>query len=183
MRSQVFAESFTVSQADVLYVAQQINSDLMALSQAYPHLLPIAEAMSLFISYSTFLNNAAISYLGFTVHDPSTGNLVYHEYRYEVLYGGDVRSFNPSGQPTGRGGRPVNRVWLPASAQFTPWLNWSSRMLQLSIHEQEQIVSATGWDIPSRCSTFPRRFEGGNWSSLGFYGRGNIGTNVNEYRR
>lgn len=183
MRSQVYTESYTVSQADVLYVAQQINSDLMALSQAYPNLLPIADAMSLFNSYSTFLNNAAISNLGFTVHDPPTGNLVYHEYRYEVLYGGDVRSVNPQGQPMGRGGRPVNRVWLPASAKFTSWLTWSNRMLQLSVYEQEQIVSGTGWDIPSRCSVFNRRFEGGSWSSLGFYGRGNIGTNVNEYRR
>ncbi|HEY1349475.1 MAG TPA: hypothetical protein VGF67_07625 [Ktedonobacteraceae bacterium] len=183
MRSQVFAESYTVSQADVLYVAQQMNADLMALSQVYPFVLPITRAMSLFISYSTFLNNAAVSYLGFTIHDPGAGNLVYHEYRYEILYGGDVRSSNPTGQPLGRGGRPVSQSWLPASVQFIPWLNWSNRMLQLSIPEQEQIVSGTEWVIPSQCVTFHRRFEGGSWSSLGFYGRGNLGTNINVYSR
>lgn len=183
MRSQVFVESYTISQADVLYVAQQINADLAALSQAYPHVLPTARAMNLFISYSTFLNNAAISDLGFTIHDPSRGNLVYHEYRYEILYGGDVRSLNPTGQPMGRGGRPVNYVWLPTSVQFTPWLTWSNRMIQLSIPEQVQIVSGTEWVIPLYSATFHRWFDGGSWSNLGFYGRGNIGVNGSIYSR
>src|SRR5690242_6383236 len=149
MKSQVVVESYTIGQADVLYVAQQISSDLAALSQAYPTLVSPIEALNLFKSYSTFLHNMAIKHLGFTISDPNAQNLVYHEYRYEVLYGGEVRSLNPNGQAMGTGGKPVNLMWLPASARFTPWLNWSDRMLRLSIYEQQQIVNGTQWDVPS----------------------------------
>jgi len=183
MQSQVISDSFTINHSDALYLAQQISIDLTALSQAYPEVLSPGEAMSLFMSYSTFLVNYAVTTLGFSIYDPSNVNLVYHEYRYEVLYEGNVQKLNSVRHPIGRGGKPVNKVWLPASAKFTPWVVWSPRMLRLSIPEQERIVSGTRWDIPSQGSTFIRRFEGNNWNSLGFYGSGNPGGSGNEYRR
>jgi len=182
MQSQVLTQTYVIGQADVLYVAQQVLNDLRALSQAYPRVLTNEAVMDLFNSITTFLYNDAISELGFTIHDPLKGNRVYHEYRYEILYGDAVLPFNPGGQAVGRGGKPVTSVYLPASAKFDPWVVWSAEMLGRSEWEQENIVSGTHWDIPSRCKPFTRRFEGGSWVEFGFYGRGYLGVKGSEFR-
>lgn len=183
MQSQVISETYNIVQADVLYVAQQVLADLHSISNAYRHILSLDRAMNYFNSISTFLYNNAISELGFTIHDPLANNLVYHEYQYAILYGDAVRSFNPKGAAVGRGGKPVSPVQLPSSATFNAWVIWSTIMLSLSEWEQQNIVSATEWDIPSRCPSFNRRFVGGAWEDLGFYGRGYLGAKGKEFRK
>lgn len=183
MQSQVISETYNITQADVLYVAQQVLADLRSLSQAYPRILSLDRAMDHFNSISNFLHNNAISELGFTIHDPLANNLVYHEYQYAILYGDAVRPFNPKGAAVGRGGKPVTPVRLPASAKFNAWVIWSPAMLSLSEWEQQNIVSATEWDIPSRGTAFNRRFVGGTWGDLGFYGRGYLGAKGKEFTK
>lgn len=175
MTSRSVTESLSITQGDVLYVGQQINLDLIALSNAYPTVLSKDRAMNLFNSYTTLLYNNAVSSIGFSIYDPRDGNLVYHENRYKVLYGDAVREINPSGRGVGRGGKPVQPVRLPSSATFTAWVMWSSRMLGLSVPEQERIVSGTGWDIPGKNPKFVGEYRGGKWTSTGFIGRGGIG--------
>ena len=165
MRSQVISESFTVAHVDVLYVAQQVNLDLQALSKAYPRLLSLDRAINLFNSCTTFLVNYAVSKIGYCVHDPKQSNLVYHELRYEVLYGGDVSAISPGGRRIGKGGHPIESIRIPDSAVFTPLVWWSSHMLGLSEAEQEQIVSGTGWTIPRLSTGFNGTYQGGAWSS------------------
>jgi hypothetical protein len=161
---------------NVLYVGQQINRDLWVLSTAYPNKLPMQQAMDLFNSYTTFLANNAIGWLGFSIHDPVKQNLVYHEYRYEVHYDGEVHAAG------GTGGREVKKVALPGSAVFTPWVIWSDHMQHLSVREQELIVKGTGWNIPGRNGTFNGRYVDGEWVGLGNYQRGALRVGVTEYR-
>ena len=172
--SRVFTETIVISQTDVLYVAQQINLDLLELSKAYPEKLPPEKAQRFFNSYTTFLLHSAVDRLGFSIHDPVPSSLVYFEYRYDVRYGGSVVA-------GGRGGRPINRAWLPASAIFTAWVDWSQRMLNLSKQDQEKIVAGTDWDIPERNPIFSGRYDGGNWSSGGSYKRGSLEVGLRIY--
>lgn len=174
MPSQVYTGAVAVNQADVLYVGQQINRDLIELSKAYPDKLPLEKAVRYFNSYTTFLLNAAITELGFSIYDPLARNLVYHEYRYEVHYGSVTTG--------GQGGHRVARVWLPASATFTPWVAWSEEMLSLPEDHQEQIVAGTEWNIPSKNGTFNGRYDNGNWSSGGSYGRGSLEVAMKIFR-
>ena len=183
MQSYVISRSFTVEQVDVLYVAQQINRDLQSLSRAYPRILSTEDAMDLFNAYVTFLSNYAVKRLGFSIYDPAQSNLVYHEIRYEVLYGGDVASINPSGGRSGRGGIPIDAVWVPKTAKFSAWVVWSSHMLTLPKERQSQIVSGTGWLIPGRGSSFNGSYRGGTWSSIGSYVSGKIGATGKQYRK
>ncbi|MBD2183858.1 hypothetical protein H6S82_31075 [Planktothrix sp. FACHB-1355] len=183
MKSLVVSESISVTQNDVLYVAQQLTRDLKALSKAYPNLLSIDYASDLQDSFTTFLYNNAITELGFSIYDPANSNLVYHEYRYKVLYGGDVVSVNPSGGRGGRGGRSVEPVSVPSSALFIPWVKWSQTMMLLSEDEQRNIVIDTGWSIPGKGSSFQGKYEGGNWSNLGHYYSGSLGVSGLVYVR
>src|SRR5579859_5844944 len=132
MKSQVISETYNITQADVLYVAQQVLADLRSLSNAYPRILSLDKAMDFFNSITIFLVNNAISELGFTIHDPLASNLVYHEHQYTILYGNAVVPFNPKGVAVGRGGKPITPVRLPSSAKFNAWIIWSSTMLSLS---------------------------------------------------
>lgn len=182
MRSVVISDSFTVQQADVLYVGQQINLDLQALSKAYPDIVSSDRVMNLFNSYITFLYNYAVSQLGFSINDPANSSLVYHEYRYKVLYGGDIATVNPDRGRHGRGGRPVQAVWVPKTAVLTPWVSWSSYMVGLSKAEQTRIVSGTGWSVPEEGPSFRGTYKGGDWSNLGLYASGSIGVSGKEYR-
>lgn len=179
--SRVMTSSYVVSHADVLYVGQQINSDLIELARAYSDIFSFEEALGLFNSYTTFLANSAVSNLGFTIYDPSSSNLVYHESQYEVVYGEEVYVLNPSGHSQGVGGRSVTRIWVPNTVRFKPWVVWSSTMLALTEAEQESIVSGTNWDIPSRNTTFQRRYVGGNWEKTGIYARGNVAVQGSTY--
>jgi hypothetical protein len=173
--SQSATIAVTVTQVDVLYVGQQINLDLQALSEAYPDKLSLQRATSLFNSYTTFLYNYAISTLGFSLYDPSNKNLVYHEYRYEISYGGQVSR-------RGTGGQPVRRVWLPSSVTFQAWVIWSNHMLNLPIQEQRRIVQGTGWNIPGQNGTFNGQYVSGTWSDLGGYSSGALTAKHREYR-
>lgn len=175
MPSQVYTDTIAVSQVDVLFVGQQINLDLIELSKAYPDKLSLESAMRFFNSYTTFLLNAAVTRLGFSIYDPLAYNLVYHEYRYDVSYGNVASG--------GRGGRPVTRHWLPRSATFTPWVAWSNKMLNLPEDRQQKIVAGTKWNIPFRNGTFNGRYEGGNWTSGGSYGRGSLEVAMNIWTR
>ncbi len=183
MQSQVVSSSYSVEQVDTLYVGQQINLDLQSLSRAYPSLISINQVLNLFNSYVTFLHNKALSELGFCIHDPFASNLVYHEYRYKVLYGDEVRALSPDGRRTGTGGRPVKAVWIPSTARFTDWLIWSAQMESLSQVTQQRIVSGTGWNIPGRNQAFSATYKGGNWQAPGSYASGRIGVSGKEYRK
>lgn len=174
-------ETRAITQADVLYVAQQLSNDLMAFSQAYRKQLAAEEAFELFGSYSNFMINSVILRLGFSICDPQQDNFVYHELRYHILYGGELRSLNPQGVAMGKGGARIDPVSVPRSAIFVPWVTWSPRMLELPVHEQELIVQGTKWDIPSRGSTFQARYEGGTWTRTGLYSRGGIGADGETY--
>ncbi|MCL1475027.1 hypothetical protein [Argonema antarcticum] len=174
MKSLVISTSLSITGADVLYVGQQINLDLQALSKAYPKIISLDYAVKLFNSYTTFLINNAVSDIGFSLYDPANENLVYHEYRYKVVLGVDVRSVT-KGNRLGTGGKPVETVWVPSSAAFTPWVIWSPTMLNLSKEQQRSIVSGTKWLIPGEGSTFKGKYEGGIWSSLGLYASGDLG--------
>lgn len=174
MESFVTSTSLSITQNNVLYVGQQINLDLQALSKAYPRIIPLDYAVELFNSYTIFLYNTAVSDIGFSIYDPANENLVYHENRYKIVLGIDVRSVTMR-ENRGIGGAPVERVWVPSSAAFTPWVIWSSTMLNSSKEEQRRIVSGTKWLIPGEGSTFKGKYEGGIWSSLGLYGSGDLG--------
>lgn len=182
MRSSVISRTFTVEQVDVLYVAQQINLDLQSMSRAYPTILSMTRATNLFNACTTFLHNYAVKRVGFSIFDPAQSDLVYHELRYEVLYGGQVASINPGGGRMGRGGIPIEAVWVPRTARFTAWVVWSSHMLSLSRERQRQIVSGTGWTVPNDGSSFDGTYQGGSWSSIGSYASGNIGATGKEYK-
>ena len=164
-------------------MAQQVNLDLQSLSRAYPNILSMTRATNLFNACTTFLANYAVKRMGFSIHDPNQSSFVYHELRYEVLYGGDVAAINPSGGRIGRGGIPIEAIWVPKTARFTPWVIWSSHMLSLPKHKQRQIVSGTGWSIPGEGSSFGGSYQGGNWSSIGSYASGNIGATGTQYRK
>ena len=183
MRSQVISSSYSVEQVDVLYVAQQINRDLQSLSKAYPRLISIDRVLNLFNSYVTLLHNKALAELGFSIHDPSASNLVYHEYRYKVLYGGEVIAVSPDGRRMGTGGRPVKAVWIPSTARFAHWVIWSQGMLNLSESAQQRILSGTDWSIPGRNLPFNATYKGGSWNSSGSYASGRIGVSGKEYRK
>lgn len=180
MKSQVITDTFSVTQADVLYVAQQLNLDLQSLSKAYPSKLSLDYAMNLFNSCSILLYNFAVSHIGFSIHDPDQKNLVYHELRYEVVYGGDVVAIAPNGGRGGRGGRQINPVWVPNSAVFSPWVTWSQSMLSKSEYEQSQIVAGTLWGIPGKSGHFSLSYEGITWRNTGNYYSGNIGAKGSE---
>ena len=138
------SKTFTLEHMDVLYIAQQINSDLTALNKAYPETLTMDRAMSLFNSLTIFLANYAVSEIGYSVHDLDDNNLVYLEFQYHVVYDGIGRG--------SKGGYPIEKTRIPHSAKFTVWVVWSSTMLELSESKQEQIVNGTGWSMPDGVS-------------------------------
>ncbi len=175
------SDSFVVEQIDVLYVAQQVNLDLQAMSRTYPRLLSIDYAMNLFNSIVSFMANNAVKMIGFSIYDPKQENKVYHELKYAILYGRDVQAIAPQGGRGGTGGRPLAAVSIPASAQFMPWVIWSDNMLSLPKDKQHLIVSGTGWNIPG-VSTFKGKYDGGHWHNTGNYYSGNIAAESKEYR-
>lgn len=175
MSSIVVTGTVSISHTDVLFVAQQINLDLIELSKAYSDKLSYERAAKLFNSYTTFLLNKAVNRLGFSIYDPADSDLVYHEYRYDVIYGGNVTG--------GKGGRPVTRVRVPASAIFLSWVFWSEEMKRLSPIQQAAIVKDTEWDIPGKNPSFNGRYSSGSWSSGGDYGRGSLGVAFKIYTR
>lgn len=184
MSTQSFSSVVTINQVDVLYVGQQILRDLRAFSVAYPSVLSLDDVMDLNDSFTTFLYHDAVTKFGYTIHDPSQNNLVYHELRYEVLKGGEIASSVPSrGEKGGTGGNPIIPVWIPSTVQFTPWIIWSSRMLNLTHTQQRQIVSGTGWNIPSESGTFKATYQGGNWGNLGVYYSGDLGVSGKHYTK
>lgn len=175
MSSIVIAGTVSITHNDVLFVAHQINRDLRELRKAYPDKLSEERASILFDSYTTFLADKAVDRLGFSIYDPANSNLVHHEYRYDVIYGGNVTG--------GKGGRPVTRVQVPGSAIFLAWVKWSEEMMRMSPAEQAAIVAGTEWDIPGKNPSFNGRYSGGNWSNGGDYGRGSLGVNFQIYTR
>ncbi|CBN53560.1 MULTISPECIES: hypothetical protein [Kamptonema] len=181
MKSIVISTSISITGNDIIYVAQQVKRDLKSLSKAYPNLLSSDEADDLEDNFMTLLINNAVSDIGFSIYDPTNSNLVYHEYRYKVLLGGDVTSVTNGGRQ-GTGGKPVEAVWIPSSAVFTSWVIWSDTMSNLSKEQQRSIVSNTRWSIPGENSSFQRRYEGENWSSLGLYASGNLGVEVQVWK-
>jgi hypothetical protein len=170
-----FVQSFdlTVTQADVLYVAQQIKRDLMALKSCYPGLLSADRILELHDALGTFLINDAVREVGYSVYDPLQSNLVYHELKYSISYSG-------SGGRVGLGGAQISRVDIPASSQFKPWVNWSARMLGLSPSEQRQVVAGTGWGIPG--SHYFHRQHRGSWTDRATYASGPLSAQAQEHR-
>lgn len=175
MSSIVLTGTVSVSHTDVLFVGQQINLDLRELRKAYPDKISEDRVTTLFNSYTTFLINKAVDRLGFSIYDPADSALVYHEYRYDVIYGSNVTG--------GKGGRPVTRVRVPGSAIFLSWVFWSEEMKRLSPAQQAAIVKDTEWDIPGKNPAFSGRYSGGNWSSGGDYGRGSLGVTFKIFTR
>jgi hypothetical protein len=133
-----------ITQVDVLYVAQQINKDLTALSKAYPKILAMDRAMDLFNASVTFLANYAVSEMGYSVHHPNDNKLVYLDLQYQVARDGIDKG--------NKGGYLIDKIQIPHFAKFTPWVVWSSTMFKLSEDEQKQIVSGTGWNMPDGMS-------------------------------
>lgn len=185
MESYVISKSiaFTVEQVDVLYLAKQIYLDLRSLNKAYPKIIPSEYVYSLFDACSDFLANYAVKRIGFSIIDPKDNDLVYHELRYKVLYGGEVTVINPNKGRRGRGGIAIDAVWVPKTATFTAWVVWSSHMLNLSRIKQKNIVSGTDWSIPGEGSKFRGNYQGGNWSSIGSYASGNIGATGSLWKK
>lgn len=183
MQTQSFSSTVVITQGNVLYVGQQISRDLRSFATAYPSVLSLDYAMSLYDSYTTFLLHDAITTLGYTIHDPRQNNLVYHELRYEVLKGGEIAAIASAGYEGGTGGNPIIPVWLPGTAQFTPWVIWSSQILRLSYIQQRQIVSGTGWSIPNESGTFHATYQGGDWANLGTYYSGSLGVSGKQYKK
>lgn len=176
MPSTSFSDTNTIVivQGDVLFVANQINVDLQTIQLAYPDKVTIDEVMKLFTCYSSFMADYAVSQLGFCIYDPLDRNLVYCEYRYQVLYGGEVRNLNPDGRPIRMLHPLLQHSYVPLSARFTPWVSWSKHMLGLSRDEQARIVSGSGWSLPSQANHLDLKYDGLDWESLGLGGRGAI---------
>ncbi|WKZ40025.1 MAG: hypothetical protein QY328_17340 [Anaerolineales bacterium] len=180
-RLMATSESFAVEQVDVLYVAQQINLDLQSMSRTYPRLLSIDHAMNLFNSFVSFMANNAVKVMGFSIYDPKQDNKVYHELKYAILYGGDVQTVAPQGGRGGTGGRSIESVWIPTTAEFISWVIWSDHMLTLPQEKQRLIVSGTGWNTPG-INSFKGKYDGGHWYNTGNYYSGNIAAESKEYK-
>lgn len=133
--------SVTVSQADVLYVAQEIRRDLLTLSAAYPGLVEPNNITDLHDAISTFLLNGAVSAIGFAVIDPSRSNVVLVELRYEIAYTASGNQIEPQS-------RTIRSLQIPPGAKLAPWVAWSQRMRELTHEQQQQIVAGTGWGVP-----------------------------------
>jgi hypothetical protein len=137
--SVAVSRTITVSQADVLYVTQEIIEDLRALRRACPSAVSDAQILDLSRAVGTFLINDAIETLGFSLATARDGGTVLHELRYAIRYGAPVSR-------SGRGGAAVKPV--EQSCVLVPWVTWSHRMLSLSHAEQTQIVEQMGWSLP-----------------------------------
>jgi hypothetical protein len=158
-----------------MYVSQQIVLDLRELSALYPSLVEANEILDINMAWTTFFINDAVSVVGFTVHDPTRNNLVYHEKRYDIAHDG-------SGTRTGTGGSVGRRVAVPSTAVFQSWVIWSQRMLGLSAGQQAQIVSNTGWPRPGAGSTFNATYQGGAWTEGPDYASGPLVARQRTYR-
>jgi len=172
----------TIEQVDIIFVASQVNKDIQSLSRAYPAILSLDQAVDLFNVLMAFMSNNAISAIGFTIYDPNDGNKVYHELKYQILYGRDVQPISQGSPRGGQGGQPVNAVWVPSTAKFTPWIRWSDHMLQLPTTEQQLIVQGTGWPSPNQGGSFIARYDGGHWNDIGNYFSGKIAASGKEYK-
>jgi hypothetical protein len=173
--SVVQVVALTITQADVLYVSQQIKRDLMELSDCYPALVSQRRINELDIAVGTLLFNDAVNAIGFAIEDPIADNLVYHELRYRISYNGE-------GQWTGIGGSTISPVPVPARAKLTPWVQWSQVMLSLPTDKQRQIVQGTGWGIPGS-STFRGRYGDSCFTCRATYGSGPLLAQAEEFRR
>jgi hypothetical protein len=183
MKSVVIDETVVITGEDILYVAQQIKRDLKALSKAYPHIISLDYADDIHDSFTTFLANNAVSRLGFGIYDFAKDNLVYHEYRYKVLRGGEITDQTGGGKE-GKGGQPVEKLVLPPTAIFTAWVNWSSDMRNMPEEQQKNIVENTGWLTPSQKNGgFNQKYEGGEWTNSGLYASGQLGVDVDIWKK
>ncbi|MEU0792752.1 hypothetical protein ABZ342_21990 [Amycolatopsis sp. NPDC005961] len=178
--SVVQAMSLTVTQADVLYVSQQIKRDLGAMQQSYPRIVSWERINTLDLSFSTFLINDAVNTIGLSIEDPAQEHEVFHELRYAISYTGD-------GSRMGIGGRAITPVPVPSSARLTAWVRWSKHMRELPIDKQRQIIQGTLWGLPSVPGqgggrTFVGKYSGGQHTGYGTYASGPLSAQAEEYR-
>ncbi len=173
--SVVETVSVTVTQADVLYVSEQIKQDLLEFERLYPRLISTRDILQYDTAVSTFLLNYAISTIGFSVENPSMSHLVYHELRYNIT----IRAY--TAPRTGFGGATLSRVSIPASSRITAWVVWSPEMLALSATEQERIVAGTGWQRPGLNYFYPI-YSDGLFEDRTAYGAGPLVAYNKEYR-
>jgi hypothetical protein len=174
--SHVTTVSFTVTHADVLYVAQQIARDLRAFRRAYPTLLSDQKVLDYHDAACTLLVNDAARTIAYTVYVPAQQNLVLHELRYEISY----RS-TPVARH-GVGGVDVAPLVLPPGATFISWVRWSPRFENLSGMEQDQVLSGTGFGRPGSGSFLPR-YVGGQTNNGVRYESGILSAQREEFRR
>jgi hypothetical protein len=105
------SQTMVVSQADVLYVTQQIVLDLRALRVAYPKAVSEGEILDLNRDVGTFLLNDAVSMIGFAIATIRPRATVLHELRYSIRYGEPVPRSGTGGAPVmGRLERPDARA-------------------------------------------------------------------------
>ncbi|MFI9813712.1 hypothetical protein [Saccharothrix variisporea] len=173
--SVVHSIDLTVTHNDVLYVSQQIQRDLLKMSECYPHLLSYKRITELNIGISTLLINDAVHTIGFSIHDPADRDLVYHELRYTISYTG----VGPRG---GVGGATITKLYIPATARFSAWVRWSSSMRALPVAKQKQVVAGTTWGVPGS-STFTARYEGTTTTQRSTYMAGALVAEAEEIRR
>lgn len=173
--SVVETVSVTVTQADVLYVSEQIKKDLLEFERLYPKLISTRDILQYDTAVSTFLLDNAVSAIGFSVENPNMSHLVYHELRYNIT----IRA--NAGPRTGLGGATLRGVSIPPSARITAWVVWSPEMLELSASEQEHIVAGTGWRRPGLDNFYPR-YSDGSFGDRTAYGAGPLLAYSKEYR-
>ncbi len=170
-----------IAETDVLYVAQQLHRDLRQIRKSYSKLLSHEEVEDIYDSVVTFLIKEAITNIGFCIYDPKDDNLVYHEWIYIVLQGDAI----PEGlrdTQQGKGGEPFRSAQnLPSSAEFTAWVVWSEKFLDLPQDQQEEIVNETIWNMPGK-SLFKRKHKHPTgWRNEGFYVSGQLGVQMQIY--
>jgi hypothetical protein len=173
--SVVQVSNLTITQADVLYVSQQIKRDLMVLSDHYPTIVSQRRVNQLDIAIGTLLINDAVSVVAFAIEDPYSENLVYHELRYTISYSG-------TGPRTGIGGGTIVRVPVPPRARLTPWVLWSQTMRSIPAEQQRQVVQNTGWGTPGSAK-FKGRYKGTTSTPRGMYISGPLAAQAEEFRR
>jgi len=174
MEAIVAVQTITVTQSDVLYVAQQIQRDLRRFHEVYPNFLSMQEVLDLQDSVTTFLINDAVSRFGVSILDPgTTPNTVYHELRYDVTYADPGPRF-------GTGGQPVARRCVPPQCVLRAWVNWSIRMQRLDPHKQAQIVADTLWTPPGATPPLELKYAG-NHHPRGQFGSGPLRVSAAEH--
>lgn len=170
------SRSFSVTQADVLYVVQQMKRDLVRLKKSYTNLITSERILDLHDNLTTFLINSAVSEVGFAIHDGSPKKVIEREIRYTIRY-----LDSPEGRG-GTGGLSSEVVPIPTTAVFDPWVKWSQTMKNLTVDRQQKIVSGTGWGIPGS-TPFCGTYSGGTTFDLASYVSGLLAVDAREYRR